>query len=324
MPETVFPYPGGKSHLSEWIESNMPACHECYVEVFGGAAGVLFNKRRSDTEVYNDIDGDLVNFFKVLRDKPDELQEFVDNTPYSRELHEDYCERLYGDDEVPEDPVRRAGEFFVLRHTQWGGKYDTNSGFGYSKKTNDAQAYESSKEALQEFADRMKGVLIENGSYENLIESYDGEETLFYCDPPYVGTETHYRIEGFDHTPFIEAMLDIEGYFIISYADALPEIVDEELVEEHNLYLVDKSSKNFISNGLTGSTNDITERLIMNYDISDYRPFHRGEQSSLGQTLNNEDSPDKPKEDNDDSSGNLFLSDDEGTESEEKENVFLS
>lgn len=86
MVRAVFPFPGGKSKLASWILE-----HECFVELFGGATGVLVNKNPdvSDVEVYNDLDGDLVQFFRVLRKRPVELREWLERVPYSREIYDE-------------------------------------------------------------------------------------------------------------------------------------------------------------------------------------------------------------------------------------------
>ncbi|WP_066415436.1 DNA adenine methylase [Halorubrum aethiopicum] len=128
MPDAVFPYPGGKSRFASWILEQVPE-HVCFVEVFGGAAGVLANKDpdTSDVEVYNDRDGDLVQFFEVLRDRSEELIEWLDRTPYSRELHDEWAHKFFHGYR-PSDPIERAGQFFYLRYTQWGGKYDGFAG----------------------------------------------------------------------------------------------------------------------------------------------------------------------------------------------------
>ncbi len=89
MADAVFPFPGGKSRFASWILDQTPE-HTCFVEVFGGAARVLANEDSdtSDVEVYNDRDGDLVQFFEVLRDRTEELVEWLDRTPYSREIYD--------------------------------------------------------------------------------------------------------------------------------------------------------------------------------------------------------------------------------------------
>ena len=80
-------YHGGKWNLASWIISHFPV-HECYVEPFGGAASVLLQKSRSPLEVYNDLDGRVVSFFSVLRERPDELARLLSLTPYARAEYE--------------------------------------------------------------------------------------------------------------------------------------------------------------------------------------------------------------------------------------------
>lgn len=98
MADAVFPYPGGKSRFASWILDQTPE-HTCFVEVFGGAAGVLANKDpdTSDVEEYNDRDGDLVQFFEVLRDRSEELVAWLDRTPYSRELHDEWAHKFFNE-----------------------------------------------------------------------------------------------------------------------------------------------------------------------------------------------------------------------------------
>jgi len=100
---SVFPYPGNKAKHAEWILRQFPA-HGCYVEPFGGAAGVLANKPASKVEVYNDRDGDLVQFFITLRDRREELEEWLRQTPHSRELHLKYAKQFY-DGYRPDDEI---------------------------------------------------------------------------------------------------------------------------------------------------------------------------------------------------------------------------
>jgi len=104
---SAFPYIGGKTHLSRWIADQLPQ-HTVYVEPFGGSASVLLNKPRSDIEVYNDLDRDIVQFFEVARDRPDELAEWVRRTPYSQELHSEWVEQFYNGERA-DDPIKRAG-----------------------------------------------------------------------------------------------------------------------------------------------------------------------------------------------------------------------
>ncbi|MFC7139572.1 DNA adenine methylase [Halosimplex aquaticum] len=113
----TFPYPGGKGGISDWIVDTMPA-HDTYVEVFGGAAGVIYNKPRSKYEIYNDHNEDLTQFFTVLRDRPDELSEWLESVPYSRAQYEQWVAEFYNGVR-PDDPIARAGRFFSLRYMQF-------------------------------------------------------------------------------------------------------------------------------------------------------------------------------------------------------------
>lgn len=282
----MFQYPGGKSKEVKRILSIMPD-HECYVEGFGGSGALLLNKPKSEINVYNDLDSELVNFFTVFREEPEKLIQLLEKIPYSFEYYEQAvdlfydegfdCEPLVGgeifDNEVTDDHVNRAAIFFYLRYTQWGSKYHGRSGFGRSKQLNQAETFANATERLWEFVGFWDDVTIENVSYEKLIEYYDGENTVFYFDPPYMGTEGHYRESEFDHQKFCENVKEIEGYWITSYDD-IP-----EPLKEYN-YTQEKST-NFIDSGYKGEGKDTVESLIFNYDPDDVRKFTSVDQFGL-------------------------------------------
>jgi len=159
------------------------------VEVFGGSGAVLVNKPESHTEVYNDLDGDLVQFFEVLREREEELVEWLNLTPYAREQHQEWKEDFYSG-ERPDDPIERAGRFFYLRYSQYASKYRTASGFAGAHQRNKARKLRNATEKLHEFADRFKNVQIENLDYAEVIDRYDSEDTFFYRDPPYLDEGT--------------------------------------------------------------------------------------------------------------------------------------
>lgn len=221
--------------------------HNAYVEPFGGSADVLMNKRPGIIEVYNDVDGDLVHFFEVLRDNGDELQEYLRTVEYSVDRYRDWTKRYY-QGWRPSDDIKRAGIFFFSRYAQWGGKYEGISGFARSASARSkAKSYRKKVEELDEFQerlneqsegewpeefvdirDRMRGVLIDNLDYREIFEKYDsanedGDGTVFYCDPPYMKTEHRYSMDGFDHEAFADALLELEGDWILSYGTEVPE-----------------------------------------------------------------------------------------------------
>ena len=110
---------------------------------------------------------------------------------------------------------------------------------------------------LEEFAVRFDDVVLENLDWSEAFEKYDGEETVFYCDPPYVGTEGYYPVSDIEHSAFVEALGELEGKWIVSYAE-LPGGLDEYRV-------VGRGERNFMGNGKTGSAKRTWEHLVMGF-----------------------------------------------------------
>lgn len=205
---------GGKSYIADWIVSNFPP-HKVYVEVFGGGASVLFAKPRSKIEVYNDIWDDLVCFFRVLRDNPEGLKNYLRYLPYSRNEFERYREKWLKREF--RDEIERAAAIFYLSRSSIDGDF-LSSGFSSSIKRNSSESYRETIESLEEFSERLRGVIIENLDFRDLIPKYDSRDTLFYCDPPYFGL-SHYP-HGFeyrDHYELSKMLKRIEGKFALSY-----------------------------------------------------------------------------------------------------------
>lgn len=181
---------GGKSLLARWIIEQFPP-HRVYVEPFGGMANVLLKKHPSEVEVFNDLDGRVVNFFQVLRD-PAAFQELVrlcELTPYSREEFAARC-----DEPEPADPVAKAHWFFVRCRQARGGlgmsSTLTKNAWATSTRTRrgmpePVSKYLSAVDGLGEVADRFRRVVIESLPAVQLVTSYDAPDVLFYCDPPY-------------------------------------------------------------------------------------------------------------------------------------------
>jgi len=235
--KAVANYPGAKARLAPWTIDHFPE-HNTYVEVFGGTAGVLVHKPESVNEIYNDADDDLVNFFRVLRDRPDDLLAWLRRTPYSRTVFEDTLDDYHNDD-LGADPVVRAGRFWFLLQASFNGKLPSRSGFSTSTSARgypcDSQArnYHRSRERLDAFAERFQAVTVECLDWREVIERYDSATTAFYVDPPYYGvTSQNYYAEGdIDHAALIETLADIDGEAVISYGE-LPEHPDEWTVRE--------------------------------------------------------------------------------------------
>lgn len=274
MASSVFQYPGGKSYLAPWIIEHM-ADHYCYVELFAGSAAVLVNKPRSGNEVINDRDGDVVQFFEVLRDRGDELVEWLNDVPYARDLHQEWGADFYSGDR-PDDPIERAGRFFFLRNSQFSGVYDHRNGFSSAAVRNKAGRFANNREGLREFKERFDRVQIENCDYAEIVDRFDSEETLFYADPPYVSEgDALYNHGEFDHSRFVETVSGIEGKFLISYSEP-PDGLDE-------YHAVQKGRRQFLNKNHDNETRstDATETLVMNYDPQQTPSFAGANQATL-------------------------------------------
>ena len=256
MPNNCFPYPGNKARHSKWILEHIPE-HECYVELFGGAAGVLFNKPRSKIEVYNDLNGDIPHFFRVLRDRGDELQEWLRNVPYSREVYREWRDEFLSGRRCSRD-IERAGRFFTLRYQSFGGALDNTASWRSPTHQRESTKFTTKIESLLKFRDRLRDVHIENLDAFELIDKHDSKGTLFYCDPPYLGTEHRYQERAFDHQRFYNKLSACKASVMVSY-DEIPPWFGES-------WSVAAKDSNF-SVDAAGGTKEATEYLIMNYDI---------------------------------------------------------
>lgn len=184
----AFGWYGGKfSHLA-WILPLLPTSHH-YCEPFAGSAAVLLNRPPSPVETYNDIDGEVVNFFTVLRTHKDQLIEAIGLTPFSREEFSRACTS----NGKPVPPLERARQFFVRARQVRTGLAQTASLGRWANCKNTSRAGMSgavsrwlgSVESLPQIAMRLLRVQIENRPATEIIRLYDDPGTLFYCDPPY-------------------------------------------------------------------------------------------------------------------------------------------
>ena len=257
---STFGYPGSKTAYAGWIIDHIPE-HTQYIEPFGGAASVLVAKPRSELEVYNDLNGDCVEFFRAVRDRPDELKHWVENTPYSRQLFNEYVES-YPD--WPEDTVERAGRFLTVQNASFGGKGITTNNPTFQvrqmpENRNDRARLYYQEGRLLELAERFKGVYIEQLDYADLVDKYDHEDAFFYFDPPYVDVgNDYYQVEqgGFNHKRFVDTLHDMEGKWLVSYDQNIPNgLGDYRTVSREKVATMSAQNPTKI------------ETLTMNYDI---------------------------------------------------------
>jgi DNA adenine methylase len=191
----ILRYHGGKWMLADWIISNFPP-HRVYVEPFGGAASVLLQKERSYSEVYNDLSGELVNLFRVVRDRGFELVEKLRLTPFARDEY-----RLSF--EVSSDDLEQARRTVIRSFMGFGSNSlcrSIQSGFrGNSNRSGTTPAHDWANlpEAYKPLIERLRGVVIENRDALDLIGNHGkGGTTLIYADPPYVHSTRSEKVHG--------------------------------------------------------------------------------------------------------------------------------
>lgn len=204
---------GGKKLLRKEICSRFPVGIEKYVEVFGGAAWVLFFKRKhAEMEVYNDINSNLVNLFKCVKYHPNAIKEELEYVLNSRETYNNFKE-MYKNPALTD--IQRAAMYLYMIKISY-----SNTVTSFGAKARDI----TDSEYLREIRERLKKVVIENKGFDHLITQYDRAGTLFYCDPPYYGAEKYYDAcdTAFDeaqHIKLNEVLRHIKGKCIVSYND---------------------------------------------------------------------------------------------------------
>lgn len=221
---------GGKFKLGSWVVAHLPH-HQRYVEPFGGMASVLLLKPRSFAEIYNDLDGDVVNLFRVLRDEAlsKQLQRAVSLTPYSREE--------FGQAYEPtDDMVERARRLLVRSHMGHGsdaatghhkGGFRSNVSRRWTIPSHDWANYAP---LVRQFCERLRGVVVEHDTAEKVIDRYDSPQTLFYIDPPYVmdtrSEQAHrtapyrHELNDAEHVALLGTLKTVKGMVVISGYDS--------------------------------------------------------------------------------------------------------
>ena len=234
-------YYGGKFRLSQWIINHFPK-HIHYIEPFGGGASILLQKEPAPLETYNDLDNNVVNFFRVLRHQTDELIRHIHLTPWARVEYES-CLKNSG--EAMED----ARRFFVrLWMSLHGGTRTSETSWRRGKESKSPMKY-LRPENLYAVAERLWNVQIENRDALKLITEMDSPTALFYLDPPYPAStrsdKNRYTFEmsDDDHRQLGNLLLDLKGNIIISgYQCPLY----QELFEDKGWQRIDK---NTLANG---------------------------------------------------------------------------
>jgi len=251
---------GGKSKLVDKLIPLIPK-HKCYVEVFGGAGWLLFAKEPSQVEILNDFDENLMNFWSVIKNAPDQFIKSFEYTLVSRKTFNEYKEKYKNNDF--EDCIEKAHVFYYLVNAGFASAMDRPR-FGTKSQSRNGLRIEQIDKTISEAYKRLQKVTIENKSFEDMFKIYDNENTFFYLDPPYRGTYG-YRIGKFTDTQYqllADCCKKAKGKWLMTINDDeyIRELFKDFNIITHDVYYSVCKTQN--------GRQDFKELIITNYDIS--------------------------------------------------------
>ena len=229
-PISAFNYFGGKnsSQLQAFILEKLELSNRFHlVDVFGGSMAITLNFKNAKIRTYNDLNSDIFNFFKVMRELPDELMYQLELTCHSRE---DYQSLLL---ENIADPLERARAFFVRTVSSFGNTGSLKKYNSWSYTVNDSRynvsqsvaRFLSKVDGLAEVVNELKMIQVENRDFRKVFASYDGPNTIFYVDPPYVPSTRNgnikykHELSIDDHTELCGILNSLQGKYLLSGYD---------------------------------------------------------------------------------------------------------
>lgn len=259
MLKPPIPRLGGKSRLRKQVLSMLPK-HDCYVEPFFGAGWVYFGKNHSKVEVVNDIDGELINLFKMIKYHAEEIERVMHYEISSRDSFNEYRNA----DITSMTEIQRAVRYIYLVSQSYASK---GGSFGYGTNTRPSPQIFNT-ELLIELKRRLRNTYVENLDYKVIFEKYDRQWTIFFCDPPYLETDIKFSVDckiNFDkdeHIKLANILKNIKGKFLLTINDH-PFI--RKLYEGFN---ITETKVNYSVAKKNESRKKYNELIITNYDIS--------------------------------------------------------
>ena len=206
---------GGKYHIANWIISYFDYSVKTYLELFGGAGHILFKKKPHKIEIFNDIDGEIINFFLILKEKKDELKQELEKIPYSREIFNLFSKQ---NPEESSNLERAVRWFYIIRNSFSG---IPNTGWSYGFASNHAKHYFNSLNLFDLVQKRIKNVQFENRDYRKILSAITKEkqkDILIYVDPPYFDVNYYTTIwKKEDHEELAEWLNKLNCKIVISY-----------------------------------------------------------------------------------------------------------
>ncbi|MGN0107818.1 MAG: DNA adenine methylase [Hominilimicola sp.] len=241
---------GGKRILRKRIIEEFPAEVERYIEVFGGAGWVLFGKdKHAPFEVFNDIDGDLINLYRCIKYHAPALQEELKYIIHSREIFKNYVSQLHAEGLTD---IQRAARYYII----------IRGSFGACKENfaTDVTNLSGKIDYLTEIQERLRRVVIEHSDFEKLIKTYDRPGALFYLDPPYYAVEKYYNSDFSlsDHERLFNVLTGIKGKFVLSYN------ADKAILERYKDFNIIPVTR-FNTLSATANNTEYKEVIIKNF-----------------------------------------------------------
>lgn len=215
----ILKYPGAKWRIAKWIIEHIPE-HHSYVEPYFGSGAVFFNKSTSNIETINDLDEDIINFFRVIRDSPDELAYKIQMMPYSRAEYE----RSWSCSEQ-KSSIEKALAFCVKINMSHGYKCNAKNGWKNDVQGRErayaVQVWNKLPEVIVQAAKRLKEAQIEQRSALDVINRFNNPKCLIYCDPPYLlntrsGKQYNIEMTDKDHEDLLYVLLNSKSKIMIS------------------------------------------------------------------------------------------------------------
>ncbi len=262
--KTPITYYGGKQTLLKYLLPLIPQ-HRMYCEPFFGGGAVFFAKPKSEVEVINDINGEIVNFFKVIKTKFPELQSEIKATLHSRELYKKAMV-VYAHPDLFTD-VKRAWALWVLTNQGFAGMIGS---WGFGKDDSKEAALANKRDLFtKEYEDRLTKVQVENNNAIKVINRCNDKETFIYADPPYIGSDQgHYKgYSESDYRELLDTLAKVKGKFLLS---SYPSKILSTYIKKYK-WKVQKVTK---SVAVTKHTDKVkTEMIVMNYDPAKMKAF---------------------------------------------------
>jgi len=254
--KTIWGSPAGKKRLADRLVALLPA-HKTYVEPFAGSAAVLFAKDPADTEVINDADPEIAQAFRLIKRLTRKQIEQLQGMKWTGD--EATFKRLI--DASPTDDVGKLHRFLYLTHFSYGklrGKSFNPGSHGVPARTVDR---------IEAFAPRLKNVRIYGGDYATVVKKYDGPDTVFFFDPPYLGYNVDVGEGDFDEERFFKVLKSLKGKFLLTYGvrGKLPALVKDAGFAIRRI----RTPRSIRSMRGVGGSSVLTQLVVANYELVD-------------------------------------------------------